>query len=209
MYYQILSKPNEYRSSINDGMAVYQNEKIRIEFLTLSISKEDRTDIMVYFEKLIPELLYKKRFGYVDFCGVVVDHQHLHFFIRKPFVRIEQLRTSWQIITGKESNVMIKTIKFDMDGVFLYTKALSYTMTQNDHHDGLPFIFVRSPHWGIVLHKKREKKNLVKDSKSWMKNKGHREETFMIDGKFVTEKEFNDYLKTKSLSSQVDSSIHP
>jgi hypothetical protein len=197
-FYRKLESKNACRQEIINGMDIYEKEKIRIEAIHLSISDIDKTPIMNYFEGFVPTMLYQGRFGNADFIGAVVDNQHLHFYIRKPFVTIEDLKSNWQKITKNTSNIMISTIKFDMNGKFNHRKLISYVLNQDDEHLR-PVEYVSSPSWGIVIHKKRQKKSDIKTNvpfnrvKTWMRKKDDDEKSapwMLPDGTFVSDEEY-------------------
>lgn len=153
MYYQKITK-DQARNEMGMGLKNYLDKNNRIEYLTLSISTNDTHPIMDYFEILQKDMLYKKRFGYVDFCGVCIEQQHLHCFIRKPFLKREYLISYWNRITGNSSNARCYTV-FDK-GVCDQAKLkriYDYILSQEGQGD---VFYFRSPSWGIA-HKKEIK----------------------------------------------------
>ena len=167
---RVISSRAYFRTAFESGIKIYEHEKIRLEYLSLSISTDDNTPILTYFERLQPHMLYKQQFGYIDYIGVNVNNQHLHMVIRKPFVLLDILKSAWWNITEKESNIYVKTLKYDMNGKYKYEELLSYIINQEDHHIG-QISYYESPSWGIVIHKKRQKKEEQdnKLSQNWRK----------------------------------------
>lgn len=177
------------------GMTIYEKEKIRIEYISLSISTNDKTNIMEYVERLIPHMLYQRKFGTVDFCGCVVNKQHIHFLIRKPYVPYATLQSAWHMITKNISNVYVKTVRYDMDGKYKYESVLQYILQQEEKHDE-PVEYYKTPNWGYVIHKKKQKGEVIITKKPWHKSSLKYEESYMINGEFVTKQQYDEYMLT-------------
>lgn len=158
------------------GLSEYRDN--RIEFLTLSRSHQDPTDIKIYFNKFI-EMISHHRWGImkIQYCLVCVDNQHIHALIKKPFHPIQKMREYWQTASNAESHILIRTVSGDKSDPSKMMKTVSYMAEQAFKHN-LPVEFFRTDEWGIygVKKKKKEKEiqqDLTGDAKSpYVKAKG-------------------------------------
>lgn len=134
------------------AMKQYRDAKKRIEFLTISQSTKDQEAIFPYFLKLLETMTLKGGFPIVkDYAGCVVNHQHMHVLIKKPFIDINVLLHSWQRIRREECNLTVKTVSNVPGSV---DRVINYIATQGDQHKTYDVVFVDSPRWGIVLSNK-------------------------------------------------------
>lgn len=180
-----------------DGLKVYGENDKRIEFLTLTKNPDETFDIYKKFtNEFCQRLLYKGRFGSIDFYLVIVDHQHMHILIKKPFIKIHKIHEYWNNVTHqKNSSLVIKTVKGDKTDKKQMERLVTYIITQGDKHNTDDIIFKKSMNWGIVAHKKRiktEKKVSLKTNRYY----GSKEEYLFIEGEMVLASDY--YAKNES-----------
>lgn len=148
------------------GLKKYGESDKRVEFLTLTITKDKEVDLFSFFEKLNERMLYKGRFGIIDFAGVMVDGQHIHTLIRKPYVKTNELLAFWKNVTGEHSSMMIKTVRKDKTKASQMAKLIAYILNQGEKHNTDDILFFQSQNWGIVSSKDKEYKKLKKSESS-------------------------------------------
>jgi len=149
---------HDYEYKAYAAMTAYKNSKKRIEFLTVSISHKSEIDLMKTFLKLLNLMLYHSKYGRflrIDYAGVMVNHQHIHCLIKKPFVTLEALSSDWDRLTGMHSDLTCKTVIQTPASV---ARLIRYIVNQGDEHETYDIIFFDSPDWGIVAKKSKGKK---------------------------------------------------
>lgn len=84
----------EFEYKAYAGLKQYHANKKRVEFLSLSVSKQSDIDIMKKFQLLYDRMFTHSKYGRFlnkEYIGVMVNHQHLHILLRKPFVQNQTL----------------------------------------------------------------------------------------------------------------------
>lgn len=148
----------------NASMTKYRDVKKRIEFLTVGQSHDIDQDIMKKFQQFLDTMTLKGGFPYIsDYIGCVVNHNHIHVLIKKPYILPDVLRNNWQKIAGINSNITCKTVKPTPEDA---RRVINYIANQGNEHETDDIKFFDTPRWGITTPRKMtdEEKQKRKDT---------------------------------------------
>lgn len=140
--------------------------KFRMEFITVSLPLTYEKNIDDSFKELIRRMgRIKNTWGkttkirYLKVTVYTDTNKHIHAFIVKPFIPLEQLKRMWTEITGNEdSNIRCKTISKDKTQRKQMKKIVQYFVDQYDHHKDSRTFFIKNEDWDDSKDKKSVKK---------------------------------------------------
>lgn len=136
------------------GLEYYSTTKSRITSLTLDKKPDHKIDLIKCLDLLIPRLLnYSEtsRFAKITYTLAMVNHQHLHILIKRPYCPLSYIKKNWeQILNYEFSQPYAKTLKNEKED---REKVVTYIMNQGEKHNTEDVIFITSPSWGIKLSK--------------------------------------------------------
>lgn len=156
MDYATFSK-EQFRIEMERGILQYIQKNNSLEFLTVSISKNDPKGILYYFPVFMDRVkMYRKgyQFAHIEFIGVCVDSWHIHAFVKKPFVYFKDFYNMWDTVTSSESNLRITTdVKNGIADIKKLKNHNAYILTQS----GDDLVYFGSKYWGIAQYEKKKK----------------------------------------------------
>ena len=126
-----------------------QRKDVRVEFLTIGCAKATGIDLMTSFDKLRAQL--KGRYP-VEFCGVLVDWGdtvHAHILWQKPYIRMNQLRGLWQMISHTEGGVKNETVVKNKARRGDMKYLVDYLMLQDVKHVDATVRYFESSYWVV------------------------------------------------------------
>lgn len=186
----------------------YSLKNYGLEHLTLTQKTESKIDLLKLLLMLEDRLSYNSKLGIhnikINWSGVIVNNQHLHILIHKPFVPYFKMKIFWeQILNYEVSGMYIKTLDYQKPK--LIENTLIYIMNQGEHHNTENLKFLCSDNWGTIVNAK--KKEEPKKSRSMMTDylKTHKkEESYIIGKEFVTKEEFDKYMLTQPMRKETE-----
>lgn len=190
-----LMEKREFEYKAYAGLKNYHQSKKRIEFLSISVSKESNIDIMDKFQKLYDRMFVTSKYGRFmnkEYIGVMVNHQHMHILLKKPFVHNQALSNDWDYLVGSHANLECKTVIMSESSI---KRVVNYCVNQGDQHETDDVIFFDNPYWGVIKKTIKPKKEEIENKENWRKRKIKYEGSYMIDGNFVSKQEYEDYVK--------------
>ena len=126
-----------------------QRKDVRVEYLTIGCAKADDIDLMARFEKLRTQL--KGRYP-VEFCGVLVDWEqtvHAHILWQKPYIRMNQLRELWQMVSHTNGGIKNQTVTKNKARRGDMKYLVDYLLTQDVKHVGASVSYFESAYWVV------------------------------------------------------------
>lgn len=138
-----------------EGMLYYNSKKSKITHLILSKNPEHKVDLFRCFELLIPRMLnYSKTSKYVKvtFTLAMVNHQHMHILIKRPYTPFEYIKKQWVDIMGNTSSDVFMRLVGAHDSDI--KKVVNYIMNQGNEHETTDVLFITHPDWGKKISRR-------------------------------------------------------
>lgn len=149
----------EFVDSAISGLKFYVLEKkVPVAHMILSQPEGSKKDLFRMFELLIPRMLNYSKYGRylrIDFNMAMVNNQHMHILIKKPYSPVSYLKRQWDGIVGVQSDFYIRAVRPSIVDI----ERISMYISQQAEHEGHTNVsFIRNTPWGTMT--KREKQNI-------------------------------------------------
>lgn len=147
-----------------EGLEKYMKADKTVVHFVLTKDKEDiKTDLMTVFRKLNQRIEYYYPRSKVEYCLVMVNHNHIHCLWKKPWLDFFKISEILEHILSYKPDIFLRKVG---RGSIHHRKIVSYFLSQADKHNTNDVKYLRSENWGFV------KKNLTDKQKEKLEKIG-------------------------------------